>query len=71
VSKSTHTLSIPNALVDILHNQGTQATPADVLTTINNMIVNGGMTEVQWETVCQGCIVASQAGGNKKKSIVY
>jgi hypothetical protein len=44
-------LSIPNALVDLLRNQGTQVTPADVWTTINDVIANGGTTEVQWETV--------------------
>jgi hypothetical protein len=36
------------------------------LTTINNVITNGGMTEVQRETIRQWCIVAGQAGGNKK-----
>ena len=43
---------IPNALVELLRNQGTQATPADVWTTLGNVIANGGMTEVQWETMC-------------------
>ncbi len=50
--KVPYLLSIPNALVDLLCKQGTQATPADVWTTIDDVIMNGGMTEVQWETVC-------------------
>jgi hypothetical protein len=44
--------SIPNALVELLHNQDTQATPAGVWTTLGNVIANGGMKEVQWETMC-------------------
>jgi hypothetical protein len=64
--KAPYLLSIPNALVNLLCNQGTQATPADVWTTINNMIANGGTTEVQGETTCRWCIVAAQAGGNDK-----
>ena len=50
--KVPYLLSILNALVELLRNQGTQATPADVWTTLGNVIANGGMTEVQWETVC-------------------
>jgi hypothetical protein len=49
--KVLYLLSIPNALVDLLRNKGTQATPADVWTTINDMTANGGTTEVQWETM--------------------
>jgi hypothetical protein len=33
-------------------------------------IANGGMTEVQWKTVHQWCIVAGQAGGNTKSLLV-
>jgi hypothetical protein len=64
--KVPYLLSIPNALVDLLHNQGTQATPVDVWTTIDDEIANSGMTEVQWETIPRWCIVAGQMGGNNK-----
>jgi hypothetical protein len=40
-------LSIPNALTDLRRNGGAQATSVDVWTTIDDVIANGGTTEVQ------------------------
>ncbi len=45
-------LTIPNALVELLQDQGTPASPDDVLNTINMVTANtsGGIAENQWRT---------------------
>jgi hypothetical protein len=46
-------LAIPNALVELLRDQGTPATPADALNTVDEVTANtgGGIVENQWHTV--------------------
>jgi hypothetical protein len=46
-------LTIPNARVELLRDQGTPATPANILNAINKVTANtsGGIAENQWCTV--------------------
>ncbi len=63
-------LSIPNALVDLLQNQGAAITPYDVLATIDNYLQEGrAPAEQEWEHVRNWCLVASQAGTNGKSKV--
>jgi hypothetical protein len=63
-------LAIPNALVDLLRNQGAAITPYDVLATINGYLQEGGApAEQEGEHVRNWCLVASQAGANGKSKV--
>jgi hypothetical protein len=63
-------LAIPNALVDLLQNQGAVITPYDVLATIDGYLQEGGTpAEQKWEHVRNWCLVASQAGANGKGKV--
>jgi hypothetical protein len=66
--KAPYLLSLPNALVELLRDQNTLATPADILSTINEVTANarGGLAEELWSTVQDWCICAGQAGQNNK-----
>ncbi len=66
--KAPYLLALPNALVELLRDQNTPATLADVLSTINEVTANagGGLAEDLWSTVQDWCICARQAGQNNK-----
>jgi hypothetical protein len=51
--KAPFHLAIPNALVELLQDQGTPATPANVLNTIKEVAANtgGGIAEKKWCTI--------------------
>ncbi len=54
--KAPFLLAIPNALVELLRDQGTP--------TIAN--TNGGITEMQWRTVRYWCTLAGQGSASNK-----
>jgi hypothetical protein len=62
-------LVIPNVLVNVLHNQGTAATPGDVLTTVGTLIASATTPETSWDLICNWCMVAGQAGNNNKSHV--
>jgi hypothetical protein len=66
--KAPFLLAIPNALVELLRDQGTPATPADDLNTINEVTANtgGGIAENKWRTVQDWCILAGQGSASSK-----
>jgi hypothetical protein len=67
--KVPHLLAIPNILVNVLRNQGTAATPADVLTAVNKIITSAITPRMSWDLIRNWCMVAGQAGNNNKSHI--
>ena len=67
--KVPHLLAIPNILVNILHNEGTAATPSDVLTAVDEIIASAITPRTSWDLICNWCMVAGQAGNNNKSHI--
>jgi hypothetical protein len=66
--KAPYLLALPNALVELLRDQNMPAMLANILTTINEVMVNagGGLAEELWSTVRDWFICAGQAGQNNK-----
>jgi hypothetical protein len=63
-------LAIPNALVDLLRNQGAAIMPYNVLATIDSYLQEGrAPAEQEGEHVRNWCLVASQAGANGKSKV--
>ncbi len=67
--KVPHLLAIPNILVNVLRNQGTVATPADVLTAVDKIIASAITPKTSWDLIHNWCMVAGQAGNNNKSHI--
>jgi hypothetical protein len=68
--KVPNPLAIPNALVNLLHMQGLVIMPHNVLATINDFVQSSGHPMgQQWECICKWCLVASQAGANRKSKV--
>ncbi len=59
--KVPNLVAIPNALVDLLRQQGPAHMPQDVLTTIDKFIQNNGQPAAgqSWECIQKWCLVAS------------
>ncbi len=70
--KAPFHLAIPNALVELLQDQGTPATPANVLNTIKEVAANtgGGIAEKKWCTIWDWCILAGQGSMNRKSILL-
>ncbi len=70
--KVPYLLAIPNVVVEVLRESGGAATPADVLGAIDtvNQTMNGEVTEDQWSTVIDWCLLAGQADRNGRKSLL-
>ncbi len=66
--KAPFLLAILNVLVELLQDQGTPATPADIFNTINEVTAKtgGGIEENQWHTVQDWCVFAGQGRVNNK-----
>jgi hypothetical protein len=66
--KALFLLAIPIVLVELLQDQGTPTTAADVLTTIDEGTTNtdGGITKDQWCTMRDWCILARQGSASNK-----
>ncbi len=63
-------LAILNALVDLLHPQGTAVTPFNVLETVDNFIESDGHRGgPQWDGIRKWCMVACQTGTNGKSKV--
>ena len=71
-TKVPYLLALPNAMVEILREAGGASTPADVMAAMDEVMLRmgGGIMEDQWNTVVEWCLVASQADGNNKKSLL-
>jgi hypothetical protein len=70
VVKVPNLLAIPNCLVDVLRNQGTAATPADVLTVVDSITASADTLDgAQWDLIRNWCMVAGQAGNNNKSHV--
>ncbi len=71
--KAPFLLAIPNALMELLQDQGTPTTPADILTTISEVtaITHGGITKDQWHTVGDWCILAGQGSASNKSLLAF
>jgi hypothetical protein len=67
--KVLHLLAIPNILVNVLRNQGTVATPADILTAVNEIIASAITPRTSWDLIHNWCMVAGQAGNNNKSHV--
>jgi hypothetical protein len=70
--KAPFFLAIPNVLVELLGDQGTPTTPADVLTTIIEVTANtnGGIAELQWRTMHNWGILAGQGSASNKSLLL-
>jgi len=71
-TKVPYLLALPNAMVEILREAGGASTPADVMAAMDEVMLRlgGGIMEDQWTTVVEWCLVASQADGNNRKSLL-
>jgi hypothetical protein len=70
--KAPYLLAMPNAMVEILRELGGASTPSNVLGAIDNVnqTMNGGVTEDQWKTVVEWCLIAGQSDANDRKSLL-
>ncbi len=67
--KVPNLLTIPNILVDVLRNQGTAATPSDILTAVEEIIASAITPGTSWNLIRNWCMVAGQAGNNNKSHV--
>jgi hypothetical protein len=67
--KVPNLLAIPNVLVDILRNQGTAATPVDILTAVYALIASAITPGTSWDLIRNWCMVAGQACNNNKSHV--
>ena len=65
-------LALPNAMVEILREPGLPCTPADVHAAMEEVTLRmgGGITDDQWKTITEWCMVASQTDANDRKSLL-
>jgi hypothetical protein len=59
-------------MVEILRELGGAATPSNVLGAIEdvNQTMNSGLTEDNWKTVVEWCLIAGQSDANDRKSLL-
>ncbi len=67
--KVPNLLAISNVLVDELRNQGTAATPADILTAVDALIASAITPGTSCDLIRNWCMVAGQAGNNNKSHV--
>jgi hypothetical protein len=65
-------LALPNEMVEILRESGGAPTPADVMVAMDEVMlrIGRGITDDQWKTVIEWCLVASQSDANDRKSLL-
>jgi hypothetical protein len=67
--KVPNLLAIPNILLNVLRNQGTAATPSDVLTAVDKIIASAITPGTSWDLIRNWCMMAGRAGNNNKSHV--
>jgi hypothetical protein len=70
--KAPYLLAIPKAMVEILWESGGASTPSNILGAIDdiNQTMHGGVTEDQWKTMVEWCLIAGQSNAKDRKSLL-